>query len=547
MPRVSNLSENRQWALLIVALGLLDISLTFDNVWPTPLVKWTGGVSIELAVLVILLAVLTRGARRVRRGVLSLVAAIWVLLIIGHYADVTVPAVFGRPINLYWDSRHLRAVGEMLATAASLWIVLLAIALIVLVPLLIYWPARWAIGRVAVAMTDRTTRRVLTAGAVVVIPLFVVYPRNPDMPSAAPPFPAPASAAYAKQVALVAREVMRAGSRQLPPSPPMTANLSRVSDADVFLIFIESYGAVTYDNPTISSGLASSRDSFERDVAESGRKVVSGFVESPTFGGSSWLAHITLLSGIDVRDEDTNIMLMASKRETLVSTFARRGFRTVALMPGLQQVWPEGRFYGFDAVYRGNELEYKGPDFGWWSVPDQFSLARVDALELQRQPRRPVFVVFPTIMTHAPFSPIAPYQPDWSRMVTAKPYDVPEVLHELDQQPNWIELGRSYIRATAYDLASIGGYLRWRSGRPVVMILIGDHQPPAAVSGEHARWDVPVHIVTDRQDILDRFVVHGFTAGMQPRTRTISHMHELTTMALDAFSTHDLSTGLDEN
>jgi len=33
------------------------------------------------------------------------------------------------------------------------------------------------------------------------------------------------------------------------------------------------------------------------------KDVVSAFVESPTFGGNSWLAHISLLSGLEIRDE----------------------------------------------------------------------------------------------------------------------------------------------------------------------------------------------------------------------------------------------------
>ena len=50
---------------------------------------------------------------------------------------------------------------------------------------------------------------------------------------------------------------------------------------------------------------------------------MSAFVESPTFGGSSWLAHISLLSGIEVRDPDTNAKLMTAHRDTLVRAFGR--------------------------------------------------------------------------------------------------------------------------------------------------------------------------------------------------------------------------------
>ena len=49
-------------------------------------------------------------------------------------------------------------------------------------------------------------------------------------------------------------------------------------------------------------------------------------------------------------------------------------------MPGLHESWPEGAFYGFNEIYDEDRLDYRGPPFGWWSVPDQFVIARMDAL-----------------------------------------------------------------------------------------------------------------------------------------------------------------------
>ena len=37
-----------RWLTLLAALVLLDASLTFENVWPTPAVRWHGALSIEL-------------------------------------------------------------------------------------------------------------------------------------------------------------------------------------------------------------------------------------------------------------------------------------------------------------------------------------------------------------------------------------------------------------------------------------------------------------------------------------------------------------------
>src|SRR5207302_5709206 len=107
-----------------------------------------------------------------------------------------------------------------------------------------------------------------------------------------------------------------AGLRMLPPPVPLRSDLARVSGADVLLIFLESYGAVSWDRPELSTALTAARQRFDGDIRSSGRQVVSGFVESTTFGGESWLAHISLLSGTEVRDQDTNVRLMAQERDT---------------------------------------------------------------------------------------------------------------------------------------------------------------------------------------------------------------------------------------
>ena len=164
-----------------------------------------------------------------------------------------------------------------------------------------------------------------------------------------------------------------------------------------------------------------SRAGLEAAIRDTQRDVVSAYVESPTFGGSSWLAHLSLMSGVEVRDAASNASLMTQQRETMVTAFERHGYRTVALMPGLRQRWPEGAFYGFDDIYGAARLDYRGPEFGWFAVPDQFSLARFEALERSQPSQAPRFVFFPTISTHFPFSPTPPYQPDWARMLTDTP------------------------------------------------------------------------------------------------------------------------------
>ena len=66
------------------------------------------------------------------------------------------------------------------------------------------------------------------------------------------------------------------------------------------------------------------------------------------------------LTGLEIRDEDANVLLMRQKRETLISTFARRGYRTLAMMPGLQQSWPEGHFLRLQCHLRRRASRLQG-------------------------------------------------------------------------------------------------------------------------------------------------------------------------------------------
>jgi hypothetical protein len=70
--------------------------------------------------------------------------------------------------------------------------------------------------------------------------------------------------------------------------------------------------------------------------------------------------------------------------------------------------------------------------------------------------------------------------------------------------------------------------------RDYVMIVVGDHQPAASVSGRDARWDVPVHVITSDADLADRFLQAGFAAGMQPQGAPLGALSELTKLLLRA-------------
>jgi hypothetical protein len=513
----------------VLALLLLNASLTFRNIWPTPAVRWSGDVSVELALAILGAAAAWRWYGPIPRAALRIGAVAWTLLVVGRYIDVIGPALYGRDINLYWDLRFVPDVAAMFLTANPL---LIGVAAAVALALgLLYFAVCWALDRTVAAVGRAAERPVVVGSAAVVAMLFAAHTLNAEWPGLA--FAKPVTGSYARQARLAMTAMTAAKS--LPATPPLESDLSLVAGADVLLTFMESYGAVTYQRPAFADALAGSRLELEAAIRDGGREVVSAYVESPTFGGSSWFAHLSLLSGVDVRDPDTNALLMAQKRDTLVTAFRRGGYRTVAMMPGLWQLWPEGAFYGFDDIYGGDRLAYRGPEFGWWAIPDQFTFAKLRELELGQGHRPPAFVFFPTISTHTPFTPAPPYQNDWRRVVSADPFDAVAVEAAFNQQPDWTNLSPSYVEAVRYGFATITGFLREHAGRDFVMILLGDHQPPALVTGEGAPWDVPVHVISSRRAILDRLVAHGFRTGLSPEGRPVARMHALLPVLLDAF------------
>jgi hypothetical protein len=535
----------RRPLLLAPALLLLNISVTFDNVWPTPRIRWWGAFSIELAVCVLAIAAITAWRRRpLSHSMVAWLSVTWTILVFGRYADVTAPALYGRDINLYWDVRYMPDVVAMITRVTPLWLIAACLAAVALLLWLVYRAVRWAWGAVCGSFTSAYERRVLLAAAIGVVMFFAVdrvgqtgtswvFRGEEYHDEGNRLFPVAVTSTYAHQLRLVS--AAWSASEPLPATPTMDSDLSRLKGADVFVVFLESYGAAAYERPEIAGPLAASRAVLASAIHDTNRGVVSAYVESPTYGGSSWLAHVSLLSGIEVREAGTNARLLTERRDTLVRAFGRHGFRTVALMPGLRGPWPEGAFYGFDEIYGADRIAYEGPEFGWFAIPDQFSFHRLDALEVNRSPRAPLFVFFPTITPHFPFSPTPPYQPDWRRLSSTGPYDGPDLVRAYEQQPDWEHFAPGYVAAMAYEFASVAGYLREHADRDVVMILLGDHQPPALVSGEGASWNVPVHIVASRSGVLERLSTSGFRKSLLPSGPSIGGMHVLLPLLLDAF------------
>jgi hypothetical protein len=322
---------------------------------------------------------------------------------------------------------------------------------------------------------------------------------------------------------------------------PAEVALGALRGRDFKLFFLESYGAVAYDQPVASRRLAPVRAQLAADIAASGRLVASAFVRSPTFAGGSDLAHMSLLSGIDLADPLRHHLLLTTDRPTLISLFRRAGYQSVGLYPALSWEWPERAFYGFDLFLEGRDLDYRGPPLGHWKIPDQFSIARFEELHPLRVDSPPRFLFFPTITTHWPFAPVPPYQTDWQRLLTPDPFGAEVAARLGDEATGWIDKLPGYIDMFEYTYRWLDGYLQRPEARESVMLWVGDHQPASSVTGEGASWDVPVHVITRDADLLARFVALGFRPGLEPRRPALGGLHDLTALLLKAFEATKLA------
>jgi len=524
----------RQWSTLAVAVLLLDVAITLHNVWPTPWVTWRHELSIDLFVLLGALVAWSSFVRAPGRAMRIALTAILLLLVIGRYADITAPALYGRPISFYWDAQYIPDVVAMLVEVAPWWLV----AAIVLGSIALVG-ALWAllgscVRRIAQAMGSVVERRALGTLAGAAVAFYVLA--HAFGWTGRFWYAIPVSTLYLHQAEFLSDAYAGAADRELPNVPLPSSTVGRLAGGDFLLIFLESYGAATYDSADIANVVSPARDEFAAAVDASGRQVLSAFYTSPTFGGTSWLAHSSLMSGIEVRDAGQYQFLLTQQRETLPKRFKAEGYRAVAVMPGLRNPWPEGSYYGFDTIYGERDLDYRGPEFGWWRIPDQYAFAKLGVLETDRREREPLFVFMPTINTHIPFLPVPPYQPDWRRVLTPDAFDPQDVAASVARKPDFTHLSAAYADVFAYTFTMLSGYVPEHLPPRSLLVLLGDHQPAATVAGAGARWDVPVHIVTGDAEIAAKLQSAGFRIGvaLAPGQPSLGTLPELTTLLLDA-------------
>jgi hypothetical protein len=264
--------------------------------------------------------------------------------------------------------------------------------------------------------------------------------------------------------------------------------------------------------------IESALDAGERRLQKAGFSSRSGFLTSPTFGGLSWLAHITLQSGLWVDNQRRYDHLVTLDRLTLTDAFGRAGWRTVADTPASKEDWPVATtYYHYDQVYDRRNVGYAGPRFSYASMPDQYTLAALQRLELERPNRAPVMAEIDLVSSHTPWVPL-PRLVDWSRVGDGSVFDpMPaegESPEEVWRDPDLVNA--AYAESVAYTLDAVTSFVQQLHDQELVLVVLGDHQPASIVAGQGASHDVPVSIIAADRAVMNRATDWGWQEGLRP-------------------------------
>lgn len=313
-----------------------------------------------------------------------------------------------------------------------------------------------------------------------------------------------------------------------------TGLLNALEGRDVLLIWIESYGRASFDNPLYAPTHLETLREAEAEIARSGMAMKSGWLTSPTSGGQSWLAHGTLASGLWTSDNGRYSAMLASDHKWLFHFAQDAGYGTTAIMPAITMAWPESRVMGFDKVIPAADIPYKGARFRWVTMPDQFTLATYPAL--LPTDARPDFVQIALISSHAPWTPIPDMVP-WEEIGDGT------IFNEMaDRGPKPKDLWRdrdavrdAYRRSVDYTLrATFSHVARLGEDAPLVIVM-GDHQPAGFVAGSDNK-DVAAHMIGP-PGLLGLIGHWGWTDGLVPAADDpVRRMDSFRNDFLDAFT-----------
>ena len=500
------------WARWIGALVVLDFVLVLPDMLSDEPWKQVMHLPLELPLFLLVPILLPRAPALAAQAALAFLVTVLTVI---KVANIGIFAGFDRSFDPLLDPMlATTAVGTL--ARANLFLAIAACAAIFILVCgfmaILVWAGRVLTARAEASPAPTMTIAILLTAAAIGL----MHVRANDPPTLV----------TSANTALVVRDQIRLARADLrdrdefarvladdPLSKPQA--FTDLKGVDVLLVFIESYGQTTLGTPEYAAVIRPTLLEFETALTNAGFSSRSAWAGSPTFGGESWLAHSTVLSGAWINNQRRYRTLMESTRTSLVNDFKRAGWRTVGVMPEITLTpWADAEFFGYDKFYGSPELHYAGAPFGYMVMPDQFTLAAFQRAELTPN-HAPLMAQIALVSSHIPWAPLPKLLPwdeigDGRIFTTARTDESAETVWSTPSRiPDF------YARSIDYSLRALMSFVTTYGSDNMLLIILGDHQPMPFVAGEFAPHTVPIHIIAKNAALLDR-LGDDWARGMVP-------------------------------
>jgi phosphatidylglycerophosphate synthase len=297
---------------------------------------------------------------------------------------------------------------------------------------------------------------------------------------------------------------------------PASDLLTGLRGKDVLIVFVESYGQVAVQGTSFSSGIDAVLRQQQDMLTRAGWSTESAWAGSPTSGGVSWLAHSTLQSGLWVNSQQRYDELIASQRFTLSDAFNKAGWHTVLDDPEDTPWATATSFYHYAQVYNRSNVGYHGPSFSYSAMPDQYTYAEFQRLELTPG-HQPVMAQIATTSSHTPWVPLPSMVP-WNQVGNGSVFDSQRGT-AADVARVWSNTNtvrQFFGQSIQYSMTALTSWVTQLNDPNLVLILMGDEQPHSTVSGNEPNNEVPISIITRAPSVLKQMSSWHWQNGLLP-------------------------------
>ena len=293
--------------------------------------------------------------------------------------------------------------------------------------------------------------------------------------------------------------IVRSGSTTDPSSAtgyslPNAGPLQLSDDADVYVLFVESYGMGLFSDPArraiVEPAIASVQQAFEAAQVHA----CTAALEPPVHGALPWLSTASFDTGMRLRSFDDLAGARERNAPSIATHLSKAGYRTLRVVPGRTRERPELELPGFGQTLFGWDLGFSGPRDGGERVPDQYALDTVWRREID-DAEQPILLEYVFAASAPPFDPLPPIIEDWSKLTDPAVYLSQPWMRRDASVFSLDEASEPWARSIEYVFRIAGHFVvnvidggnrqaraRRRRASPLVLI-IGTQAPPVELSG----------------------------------------------------------------